>query len=208
VTLTPRETQLRSALWLCTITVAWNVLVGTAAIATGVVTGSLAVAGYGLEAVIDSVASSMLIWRFRTERVSPERAELAEAWTLRVVGWTLVVAGVYLIALALRSLVAATGPRSSSLGIILTVSSLVVLPPLAYAKLRRARELGSRALRGDAVLTAAGALLAGAALVGRILDETLGWWWSDHLAALAIAVVLLAQGVHMLRDKQQVPLID
>jgi divalent metal cation (Fe/Co/Zn/Cd) transporter len=195
-------------LWLCTITVAWNVLVGTAAIATGVVTGSLAVAGYGLEAVIDSVASSMLIWRFRTERVSPERAELAEAWTLRVVGWTLVVAGVYLIALALRSLVAATGPRSSSLGIILTVSSLVVLPPLAYAKLRRARELGSRALRGDAVLTAAGALLAGAALVGRILDETLGWWWSDHLAALAIAVVLLAQGVHMLRDKQQVPLID
>jgi divalent metal cation (Fe/Co/Zn/Cd) transporter len=112
------------------------------------------------------------------------------------------------IALALRSLVAATGPRSSSLGIILTVSSLVVLPPLAYAKLRRARELGSRALRGDAVLTAAGALLAGAALVGRILDETLGWWWSDHLAALAIAVVLLAQGVHMLRDKQQVPLID
>jgi divalent metal cation (Fe/Co/Zn/Cd) transporter len=169
-----RATQLRSASRLCAVTVVWNAFAGTAAIATGAFTGSLAVAGYGLEATIDSVASAMLIWRFRSERRAPERAERAEGRTLRVVGWTLVVAGAYVALLAVRSLIAAMSPRSSSLGIVLAASSLVVLPPLAYAKRRRARELNSRALHGDGVLTAAGAVLAGAALAGRILDETLG----------------------------------
>jgi divalent metal cation (Fe/Co/Zn/Cd) transporter len=75
----------------------------------------------------------------------------------------------------------------------LTVASVLVLPWLARAKLRVAAQLRSRALRGDAVLTGASAVLGGLTLTALLLNRELGWWWADAAAALVIAAALAAE---------------
>jgi divalent metal cation (Fe/Co/Zn/Cd) transporter len=100
---------------------------------------------------------------------------------------------------ALRSLLAHAGPEPSVFGIIVAASSLAVLPPLAYGKARLSRPLGSRALRGDAALTGAGALLAAIALTGVVLNRVFDWWWADPVAALIISAALTSEGMQTLR---------
>ena len=62
-------------------------------------------------------------------------------------------------------------PERTAVGTALTAASVCVFPILARAKLRLAAPLGSRALRGDGVLSLAGAVLAGATLASLILDS-------------------------------------
>jgi divalent metal cation (Fe/Co/Zn/Cd) transporter len=97
--------------------------------------------------------------------------------------------------LATRSHLARTGPSPT-----LLVCSLVLLPILGVVKLRLGRALGSRALRGDGILSLVGAALALTTLVGLVADQRLGWWWTDPVAAVLIASVLLREGVCTLRS--------
>jgi divalent metal cation (Fe/Co/Zn/Cd) transporter len=76
---------------------------------------------------------------------------------------------------------------------------VLVLPVLARAKLRLAGPLQSSALRGDGILSLAGAALASATLASLLLDASLGWWWSDAVAALVIAATLLGEGLRTAR---------
>jgi divalent metal cation (Fe/Co/Zn/Cd) transporter len=69
-----------------------------------------------------------------------------------------------------------------------------VLPLLARAKLRLAAQLKSPGLRGDGVLSLAGAVLAAATLVSLVVDTTLDWWWADSVAALLVSTLLLVEG--------------
>jgi divalent metal cation (Fe/Co/Zn/Cd) transporter len=85
-------------------------------------------------------------------------------------------------------------PESTAVGAALTAASVLVLPVLARAKLRLANELGSSALRGDGVLSLAGAVLAAATLISLLVDSAFGWWWADAVAALLIAATLLREG--------------
>ena len=85
-------------------------------------------------------------------------------------------------------------PGRTAVGVALTGASVLVLPVLARAKLRLAQQLGSSALRGDGVLSLAGAALAAATLVSLVVESALGWWWADAVAALLIAGTLLREG--------------
>jgi divalent metal cation (Fe/Co/Zn/Cd) transporter len=68
------------------------------------------------------------------------------------------------------------------------------LPPLAVAKYRTAKQLESRALRADAVLTGVAALLAGIGLAALVLSEVLGLTWADAVGALLVAAILAREG--------------
>jgi divalent metal cation (Fe/Co/Zn/Cd) transporter len=200
VTPSNRTLDLRSAVRLCGSTVVWNSVAGTAAVVMGILSGSLALMGFGLEAAIDGVASAVLVWRFRSEERDASRAEEIERRTVRVVGLTLLLVSAYLLAQAIRSLVMRSRPEASAVGIALAGCSLGILPPLAFLKYRLARRLSSHALRGDSLLTAAGALLAGIALLGLALRAALGWWWADPIAGALISVALAFEGRRMLRE--------
>jgi divalent metal cation (Fe/Co/Zn/Cd) transporter len=108
-----------------------------------------------------------------------------------------VLVGVYLAASAIAELAERSAPGRSSAGIVLTAAALVVAPLLAWRKLTLAGPLASRSLRGDGLLSLAGGALAAATLLSVALDQGLGWWWSDAVAALLIAVVLAAEGMRM-----------
>ncbi len=100
---------------------------------------------------------------------------------------------------AIRTLAAGTAARSEPVVLILLAASVFVLPGLGVVKLRLARVLGSAALRGDGVLSAAGAALALVALAGAGVQSWWGWWWSNPVAALLIASFLTREGIGTVR---------
>lgn len=189
-----RARDLRQALWLSGLSIAWNGVAGTIAVYVAFATGSLSLLGFGADAVIDSVASVALIWRFLVESSQPERAARVERLAEQVVGIALVALTLYLVVGAARSLVMQSRPEATSAGVALLLASALALPPLAIAKYRVASRLGSGALRADSILTAVAGLLAVISLVSLALSEALGLWWADAVAALIVAAIVLREG--------------
>ena len=197
---------LRRAVELSVISVGWNTIVGVAAVATALATGSLALIGFGINAVVDSSVSVLLIWRFRAEEHGhAERAARAEARAERVAGIAFVLIAVYLAVQAGRAISAGRGHSASVFAIGEALASLLVLPVLGRAKLRVATALGSRALRADSLLTLFGAALAAVACGALALERVEGWWWADAAGALLIAVLLLAEAMRTLRGQPHRP---
>ncbi len=189
-----RPRELRAALALSFISVAWNGVVGGTAVIVGLATASLSLLGFGVDAAIDSVASVVLIWRFRIESRQPERAHAVEAKAERVVGIALLALAGYLVLASMRSLIAGDHPEPSTAAIAILIASVAVLPPLGIAKRRVAARLGSGALRADATLTLFAAVLAMVGLVSMVLSTAFGGWWGDAVGALVIAVVVAREG--------------
>jgi divalent metal cation (Fe/Co/Zn/Cd) transporter len=94
-------------------------------------------------------------------------------------------------------------PEESLLGILLAAVSLVVMPVLARAKRRVARQLGSRALAADAMETLLCSLLSFTLLVGLGLNAAFGWWWADPMAALAMVVFMVREGAEAFRPEAE-----
>ena len=192
---TDRSQFLTSAIKLSYVTIAWNLTAGAITTAAAVTSGSLSLAGFGLNALVDTAASAALVWRFKKEVRDPVGAEVLERRAEMAIGAAMGAAAVYLGAQGTHALFAGTGPHASTPGIVVTGASILFLPGLARAKARVARQLGSRALRGDSVLTAASAALGILTLSALVASELLDWWWSDAAAALVIAAALGTEAV-------------
>jgi divalent metal cation (Fe/Co/Zn/Cd) transporter len=193
--MTARATLLRRALWLSAFSILWSGIAGSIATWAALAGGSLSLLGFGVDAVIDSLASMVLIWRFRTETQSPERAARVEHLAERAVGMALLALALYLAVGAVRSLSSQSHPESSSLSLALLLASAFVLPPLAIAKYRVASRLGSGALRLDSILTAVAAVLAVISLASLGSSQALGLWWADSIGALVVAVIIAREGM-------------
>ena len=188
-----RSVHLQHARRLSVVSVVAGAIAAVGGAVIGASTGSLAVIGFAIDASIDATASVVLVWRFGIEQRDPERALRVEHLAERAVGWVLLVAAGSLTLGAGRALLA-HDVASGSLGqVVLLVASLLVLPPLAIAKRRIARSLGSNALANDALLTGAAAVLAGVALVAVALGSV-GLWWADAAGSLLIAAALAREG--------------
>ena len=189
-----RPGLLRRALLLSVLSIVINGLLGGAAVIVGLATDSLSLLGFGLDAAIDSIASVVLVWRFRTEVREPHRAERIERLAETAVGAVLLVLAAYLAISALGALASATKPEASLARTLLLLAAVVILPPLAVAKSRTARALGSGALRADSILTGIAAVLGAIGLVSLALDQLFGVSWADAVGALVIAVIIAREG--------------
>jgi divalent metal cation (Fe/Co/Zn/Cd) transporter len=191
----------RRAARLCAATVAWNLAVGGAAVATAAITGSLALIGFGVNAVVDSSVSALLVRRFGLQASGrPERVARLEHRALRMASAAFTIIAVYLLVQGIRSLTEGHRSATSVFGVVEAVLALAVLPYLAVAKYRLSGRLGSRALRADSLLTASGIALAAIALTGLLVQRTTGWRGADPVAALVIAAVLAWQGLRSFRE--------
>jgi divalent metal cation (Fe/Co/Zn/Cd) transporter len=197
-----RAALVRTAVRLSWFSVVWSIVVGAAALASGFAAGSLALVGFGLDSVIDSAASVVLVWRFRVEGLRPHHAQRVERIAARAVGITLMVIALYIVAGSAHALAGGSSPETSAVGVVLAAISVIVLPTVAVWKIRLAGRLNSRALRGDGILTGAGAVLALVTLLAIVADNAFGWWWSDAVAAILIAAFLASEGVEALRANE------
>lgn len=189
-----RPALLRRALYLSVLSIVINGVLGGTAVVVGLATDSLSLLGFGLDAAIDSIASVVLVWRFRTEVREPHRAERIERIAETTVGGVLLALAVYLAVSALNALASGSHPEASTVRTVLLLIAVVVLPPLALAKYRTARALGSGALRADSILTAIAALLGVIGLVSLVLDQLFHVTWADAVGALVISVVIAREG--------------
>lgn len=188
------------AIRLSRLTVAWNSVIGVAAVVTAITTSSLTLIGFGINAVVDSSVSVLLIRRFVHEREERhEHAERGERLALRAAAIAFLMIALYLTVQSLRALANGSHAERSVFGVAEALVSLLVLPLLATAKFRVARQLRSRALRADSLLTWFGTGLAAVTCVALILVRLRDWWWSDPVGALLIAAALTIEGVRSLR---------
>jgi divalent metal cation (Fe/Co/Zn/Cd) transporter len=179
---------------LSVLTIALNGLFGGAAVAAGIGTHSLALLGFGFDAAVDSAASVVLVWRFRTEAREPHRAETIERFAETAVGVVLLLVAGYLAVVGANAILSATRPEVNVVRTGLLILAAVVLPPLALAKNRVARALSSRALRGDSILTALASLLGIIGLVALVADQAFGVPWADAAGALLISALVAREG--------------
>jgi cation diffusion facilitator family transporter len=205
--LTParKEVLHRRGLLLEWFTVAWNVIEGVVAIGAGVVTGSVSLVAFGADSFIEVISAVALLWRLRKAgpHASAKERGVAERKALYLVAATFFLLAAYIAFESIGALVSRAGPESSTVGLVLSVISLLVMPTLAFGKQRTGREMGSEALEADAVETWVCSYLSLALLVGVGLNAASGWWWADPVAALAMLPVILWQGWETLGEARE-----
>jgi divalent metal cation (Fe/Co/Zn/Cd) transporter len=194
---TARSRLLVSALRFSFFTIAWNGVVGVAALVVATIDGSLALGGFALSALLDSSASALLVWRFMKEQHDPTNAEALERRAQAGIALAMLLVALYIGQQAVRALADGSHPAASAFGIGIAAVSLIVLPWLGGMKIRLASRLASPALRGDGVLTLAAAVLAAITLTALLLDSAFAWWWADAVAALLIATALAVEATRL-----------
>lgn len=195
-----RESLVRRGQRLSWLTLGYNSLEGIVAIGAGVMSGSIALVGFGIDSLIEFVASIAALWRLSSD-VDPVERERAERLTLRIVGILFLALGAYVTWDAAVALIKQEAPEESRIGIVLAAASLVVMPLLARAKRRVAIALDSRALRSEAQQTQLCTYLSAILLGGLVLNAAIGWWWADPTAALIMVPLIAKEGVEALRGR-------
>ena len=162
-------------------TLGWNVI-GVVILAVGAISaGSVALAGFGLDSLIEIGASTVVLWQL-ADTTHPTREHRA----MRLIGAGFVLLVIYLIAQVSYTLATSGQPAPSPLGIVWTALTFTVMLALAAGKARTGKALNNPVLTAEGRVTLIDAYLAGAVLLGLVLNATLGWWWADPLAGLVI----------------------
>ena len=193
-----RHSAVRHGILLSYATIGYNSLEAIGSLAAGILAGSVALVGFGIDSVIEVTASVAAQWRLRTDANLSRRSK-SEALTLRLVGWCFIALGTYVAADSLRSLYLVEEPDRSWFGVIVLVLSVIVMPVLAMAKRRVAIRMQSTALEAEAKQTSFCAYLSAIALTGVGLNTVFGWWWADPLAALVMVPIILREGMFAIR---------
>jgi cation diffusion facilitator family transporter len=194
----------RRGLYLEYITVAYNILEAVAAIVFGGMSSSIALVGFGLDSVVESLSGLVLIWRLRQHgKISPELEEKIEHRATRFVAITFFVLGAYVAYESINKLLSAEIPEPSLPGIIIAIVSLIAMPFLAWLKYRTGKQINSRALVADSKETIVCAFLSVALLLGLGLNYLFGFWQADPIAGILIVIFLVREGWELWNEEYE-----
>ncbi|MFL6536585.1 MAG: cation transporter [Chthoniobacterales bacterium] len=202
-----RELAVKQALLLTYITLGWMLIEGAASLALGWSSRSLLLEAFGIDSVIELFSGGVLLWRLRIEfsgRSSVERVEGVERKAARLVGYSLYVLVVYVIANSAYGLFIAnrvTDTGESAWGILIGIVAKIGMPILAAYKLKVAAQLNSRALRADAVESITCGYLSIVLMIGLAATRLLGWSWLDSVAALALIPFVVKEAREAIRGE-------
>lgn len=197
---TSRQSTVRRGILLSYATIGYNTLEAIGSLVAGVLAGSVALVGFGIDSVIEVIASVAAQLRLRADADLSRRSD-AEVRTRRIVGWCFVALAVYVTIDSVKSLYLREEPEGSWLGVIVLTLSVMVMPALAWGKRRVANEMQSAALKAEAKQTSLCAYLSVIALGGVGLNALFGWWWADPAAALCMVPIIGNEGVEALRAR-------
>lgn len=186
----------RRARLLAGASVVYNVVEAVVAVSAGLVAGSVALVGFGLDAVVEVSSGLIVLWQF-AHHLPESRERLA----LRLMAFSFFALAAYVSVGSVLALVGGAEPDHSPVGIGLAAASLVVMPFLSWAQRRTGRELGSNAVVADSTQTLLCTYLSAVLLGGLLLNSLLGWSWADPVAGLVIAAVAAREGVQAWRGE-------
>lgn len=175
-----RAGLLRRGFALEYVTLGWNVAGIIVLAFAAVAARSVALAGFGLDSLIEIGASVVVVWEL--SGTGGERQRRA----LRLIGYAFAALAVYLLAQSSVVLIAGYHPRHSAPGIVWTAVTAAVMFALAAGKARTGRALDNPVLRAEGRVTAIDGVLAVAVLAGLALNAAAGWWWADPAAGYVL----------------------
>ncbi|MFD4562869.1 cation transporter [Streptomyces sp. NPDC058475] len=175
-----RAVLLRRGFTLEYITLGWN-LIGIVVLAVAALSArSVALAGFGLDSLIEIGASTVVVWELSGS------GEVRQRRALRLIGVGFTALGVYLLVQSTWVLAAGFRPHHSPLGIGWTAVTAGVMFALAAGKTRTGAALDNPVLKTEGRVTLIDGLLAAAVLLGLVLNAALGWWWADPAAGYVL----------------------
>jgi len=190
-----KEKTYRKALFLEYFTVGYNVIEAAVSIAFGHIAKSIALIGFGLDSVVESLSGMILIWRLRKHgKVSEEEEEAVERKATKFVALTFFILGLYVLFHSVKKLIEKEIPNPSLPGIIIAIVSIVVMPLLSWQKFKAAKQIQSQALVADSKETLACFFLSVALLIGLLSNYVFDFWQADPIVGLIIVVFLFREG--------------
>ena len=194
----------KKALLLEYFTVGYNILEAIVSIYFGSVANSIALVGFGLDSVIESISGLILIWRLRKhERVSEDEENRIERRALKYVALTFIILGSYVFIESARKLIFVEIPEPSLPGIVIATLSIIIMPALSLMKRDVGKKLSSKALMADSEETLVCAFLSVSLLIGLIANYFLGFWQADPIVGLIIAIFLFREGLEWWKEAKE-----
>lgn len=190
-----RVAAVRAGVRLEILTVGWMAAEAVLAIGAGVAARSVLLTAFGFDSVIELLSGMTLLWRLSSEArgAKAPRMETVERRATVISAVLLVLLSAYLVVVGLGGLVAHLHPSGSALGVAVSAAAVVVMPVLAWRKLRVNSVIGSAALRADIAETITCAYMAAATLAGAGLNLLFGLWWAEYAAAAALLVFIVLE---------------
>jgi cation diffusion facilitator family transporter len=192
----------KKALFLSYFTVGYNILEGAVSIFAGVLAGSIALLGFGLDSFVESLSGGVMIWRFHQHKdLSEEEEEKLEKRATRLVACTFFILGAYILYESVKKLLVREIPEPSIIGMAVAVASIIVMPVLFAMKYRTGLQLKSKSLIADSKETLACLFLSIALFVGLGMNYQFGFWQADPIVGLIVVVFLSREGYEILTEK-------
>lgn len=190
-----KEDLWRTALLLEYFTVVYNVAEAVLSILFGMLAGSIALIGFGLDSIVESLSAIILIWRLRKHDTGTrEEEEKTERTAQRFVAVTFFILGLYILWESADKLLGHEIAQPSPAGILIALASILIMPVLAWKKQAVGTAIGSKALVADSKETVACAFLSVALLAGLGANYLFGFWQADPLAGFVIVLFLFREG--------------
>jgi divalent metal cation (Fe/Co/Zn/Cd) transporter len=190
---------LKRGLLLEYLTLSWNVAGVIVLVLAAYAARSVALAGFGLDSLIEIFASIVVVWQLTGTHLNRERR------ALRLIGLAFAALVLYIAAQLLYTVLTKTHPAASRAGIAWTAATFAAMLLLASGKRATGRQLGNEVLLAEGRVTLVDAYLAGAVLVGLALNARFGWWWADPAASLVIVYYGVREAAHALREGAATP---
>jgi divalent metal cation (Fe/Co/Zn/Cd) transporter len=185
-----RERLVRRVRLLARIGLVWHFVEAGVAVGAGVVAGSVALVGFGADSLIEAASGLIVLWLMAGQRSGSQSAERRAQ---QLIAASFVLLAVYVVVQAGRDFLGDHHPAVSWVGIALAAVTLLTMPPLAAAKRRLGRALGSAATTSESRQTMLCAYLSAGLLVGLVANAAAGWWWADPIVALGIGGVAMRE---------------
>lgn len=195
-----RTHHLQRGILLEYVTIGWNIVEGLVAVASGAISGSIALVGFGIDSFIETSSGVVLLWRLPAEDHGHNPAVL-EGKAVKLVGVCFMLLAAYVAVDSIKTLVEREEPKRSLMGIGIAVLSMIVMPWLAHQKRKAAGNLKSASLHADSRQTSLCAYLSAILLGGLLLNSLFGWWWADPIAGLAMVPIIVNEGVEALKGR-------
>lgn len=188
---------------LAYFTVAYNIVEGLVSVIAGAAAGSISLVGFGLDSFIESMSSSILIWRFKKhDDHSPEVEEAREKRATKLIGATFFILGAYVLIESARRLYLHEVPEKSIVGLIIAVLSIIIMTFVFGQKYQLGKLAHSDSLIADSKQTLACIFMSFTLLAGIGLNYFYGIWWTDGVAGLIIAIFLFKEGVESYKGEE------
>ena len=175
--------------------VSYNILEAVASLVFGIMAGSIALTGFGLDSIVEVFSNSIVIWHLsQHKKTSVEEEEEREKKVVRIIAVTFFVLAAYVLYESVRKLLFAEIPAPTLPGIVIAILSIIIMPIIALQTRKVGKQINNKALIADSSQTLACTFQSLSLLIGLGANYLFGFWQADPIVGFIIVVFLVREG--------------